>query len=444
MNLHQKGKDALSFANAFACRRYSLYECLNLKSAAVAAQNPLSMFGLMKLNPTASKSSRKEFRMHYCGNCKSLGRNYGQSIRLFNNYDITFLGEVLSGLKQEKDWQHHFSSYNCFSIPEEENIPLHLQYTATANVLLTEMKLEDNFVDSGGTTWLWKAIKTFFRKDFAKARAQSRNWGLCIEDLWRHFHEQNRREKQGRSSHLPFEQLRYFAAPTSAMTAMIFRFGGELMENHNIQEELHRLGAAFGELVYLLDALEDFDEDVKKSRFNAIRTAFHIDRLPPKITEEIIQLITEKKEQVNTQLMELPISSDLALRLSNRLNQNLDKRLIQACSIPQRTAVRRISIGWKEKWTHAIDLSNHLLFPEQGRLGFIQRWRIGLTLPLLTLLFMILPYSAWAQQGEGGDSNCGSLLLCLCLMSLCGGGREYVVDKDCCGNHIVRERTCCD
>ena len=113
------------------------------------------MYGLMKARACAlTAEERQPRRLHYCGTCQTLGRNYGAASRMLLNHDAVFLGELLTALSPDKpEWTRAFQSYNCFSLPQAGETPLSLEFAAAANILLVEFKVADQINDSSKRRW---------------------------------------------------------------------------------------------------------------------------------------------------------------------------------------------------------------------------------------------------------------------------------------------------
>lgn len=130
------------------------------------------MFGLMKPISNCKADSSNNFRAHYCGTCKSIGSLYGQKERLFVNYDVAFLGEIMTSIEKPdfkiNELSKPYRSLNCFSLPENEDIPLVLDYTATLNVILGVLKIDDNIQDERKLGFLWRFLKMNFSRSFKK------------------------------------------------------------------------------------------------------------------------------------------------------------------------------------------------------------------------------------------------------------------------------------
>src|SRR5687768_8705234 len=107
------------------------------------------MFGLMRAGKCGMSEEEKHFRrLNYCGTCKTIGSLYGAKARFLLNYDTVFLAEILSALSGEnaREWPQSYQSFNCLSLPKTD-LPASLQFAATTNVILTELKLADHIVD---------------------------------------------------------------------------------------------------------------------------------------------------------------------------------------------------------------------------------------------------------------------------------------------------------
>ena len=102
---------------------------------------------------------------------------------------------------------------------------------------------------------------------------------------------------------------------------------------------MNALGFAFGSLVYVLDALEDFEADTRKGDFNALRAAFSLPpeqgtaaptgsaALPEAARITVHAYLRELAEQAAAALHSLPIDAPQVRLLANRVRTNLNRRL---------------------------------------------------------------------------------------------------------------------
>jgi hypothetical protein len=313
------------------------------------------MFGLMKSCTCSQTTDQKELRrLHYCGTCKTIGSLYGQKSRILLNSDAVFLGEVLSAIsnsdKRLDQWGRAYQSYNCFSLPHNlEDMPLALQFAATAVLMIAEFKLADRIADSNRT--LWKIPQWFLSKSFRAASKRLKQWEFPLAELWQYSHLQGEREAElgrNRTSGAAGESLAYLAEPTAGATGLFFQQGARVVGNQKAQQAMHALGHAFGALVYLLDAFEDYQQDFRNQEFNALRAAYDLsgDRLAVQHREWVVQRLWEIAAEIESALYQLPIAATQAAHFTARLNANLSHRLSggrpglnRACRVSARPAM---------------------------------------------------------------------------------------------------------
>jgi hypothetical protein len=216
------------------------------------------MFGLMRFRKTCGQTPEtwKSWRLHYCGTCKAMGRVYGQASRLTLNHDTVFLAEVLTAIAPQRPvvWDRAMRSFHCFSLPEAaSSVPAALRYAAAATVALAEYKLRDKVEDS---RWrpCWSAARRWWSPRFRKACAELREFGFDPQALGDALALQ--RASELREDADP-------ALPTATAVSMFYSHGAGLTGRPEVRDTLGRFGAAFGSLIYWLDALEDQTSDAR-------------------------------------------------------------------------------------------------------------------------------------------------------------------------------------
>ncbi len=307
------------------------------------------MFGLMKPHHCCQTLAQKrDQRLHYCGTCKTLGRLYGQRTRLLLNYDTVFLAELLTSLSgnppQSANWNSAYQSKNCLRLPSPEEMPLSLQYAATANVVLTEFKLSDRINDSRQRRWM--AVKYFLDPPFRRAAAKLMEWHFPLAQLWHLETLQNEREASlsGSRCQQSGEQiLDHLAEPTADATAMFFDHGARLIGHENARPLMSKLGHQFGRLVYLLDAFEDYGEDAKRGEFNAFRTAYALTEPQLSFTQgkAIEALLIRIRKQIVLGFQAVPLAPEHAQLFAGRLQAALWDRLSKLAPIKEGKANKR-------------------------------------------------------------------------------------------------------
>lgn len=334
------------------------------------------MFGLMRPEKTCSTNRQQHteyyfHRRHYCGTCKAMGNEFGQSSRMLLNFDTVFLSEILSLLHQEdtKTWESNLTRVNtCFSMPKEE-VPFSLQYAATANMLLSELKFDDNIKDSKRLSW--RIANEYFSGSFKKAKVKFDDWGIDTQLIQEWIVEQANREATKKTFDDLQTGLQYYAAATAHITAIIFSEGSKRTKT---QADLYDLGYAFGELMYILDAFEDFEEDVFKGEFNPLAILMNAERtLNKSQLEQLRSIILEQQKSINTNFDTLPIEPTYIERYKSRLMSNLALRIYQDRIVPH-TFGEKVQL----RWQHAKDFADKITCQPQTWIRQINYYAIVL------------------------------------------------------------------
>lgn len=252
-----------------------------------------------------------------------MGTLYGQKTRPLLNFDTVFLSELLAALgnEQQSNWNENYQAKSCFQLPKnQEDMPLSLQFSATVNVLLAELKTEDNRQD--GANISAKVIQKIYSTAFQKAENQMKIWGLNTDLLWQEMQKQAEIERN-------FDKNTDFAAPTANMTALIFEKGAEVIGNEAAKSQMFAFGKAFGEIIYWLDALEDFEKDAKQNQFNAIQAKYSLKNatLSDYYSQLIIRMLWEKEREIHAIFQAMPLSPAMAKAFCGRFSLNLSAKL---------------------------------------------------------------------------------------------------------------------
>jgi hypothetical protein len=355
------------------------------------------MFGLMKARTCEMTTEQKELRrMHYCGTCKTLGRDYGAAARMLLNHDTVFLAELLTALSLGKpQWARAYQSYNCFALPRAgDETPLSLEFAAAANILLAEFKVADQIQDSSRRRW--RVMRRVFARPFRQASAKLAAWRFPLEDLWPLLKEQERREATAQPT------LEDLAAPTAQATALFFRHGAELLKlGEATRETMAELGGAFGRLVYTLDALEDYEKDAKRGEFNAFRAVYGwrdmaLSAAQRQVAENEIRCAgREIVELLGALPLDAAARDGFAARLESNLRPKLRRglpvlaRAKRACAANRETFAQRLA--------RALEIGRRMA--RQGAAS----WRSFLKYPLV-FATVALAAVVWPQQASQARS----------------------------------------
>ena len=217
---------------------------------------------------TADKPELKmrEFEVYsgyYCGVCKSIARRYGQIPIIVLSYDAAFLALLLGGLSGEADEP---TREHCIAHPAKKKTIVSnnaIDYAADVMLILAWYKLMDDAHDEGRlrAKAALKAFRRVFRK-LQRARPE-----LC-EKVDENLKALRRLEEQ------KCDSLDETAEAFAKIMEAIFE-EGPLPEGFKEQQVLRRIGYHLGKWIYLIDAIDDIDENIESGAYNPLLFRFH-------------------------------------------------------------------------------------------------------------------------------------------------------------------------
>ena len=246
------------------------------------------MFGYIVVNkPELKFREFGVYQSYYCGLCRALKEKYGRFGQMTLSYDMTFLAMLLTGLYEPETSE---STVRCITHPFEKHpvcMNVFTEYAADVNVLLSYYKCEDDWLDEH------KAGKYLFasllrKKNHRIAKEYPAKACKMAENLSR-LHEV---EKNG--------------GVTLDETAGLF---GEIMAELFVYKEdewadsLRRIGFFFGKFIYLMDAYDDIEADIKKKCYNPFAPRFKEEGFE----EEVKLVLTMMMAECSREFEKLPI-----------------------------------------------------------------------------------------------------------------------------------------
>lgn len=211
------------------------------------------MFGYVIINKGDMKFKEFDiYHAYYCGLCRKLKEKYGLPGQMTLSYDMTFVIMLLSGLYEPETMT---DSCKCIAHPFERHmtkINEFTEYAADMNILLSYYKCKDDWADER------KYSKRMYAGLLEKAYHQvERKYGCkvrCIETLMRQITE---KEKEGSSD-------------IDEMSRLFGEIMAEIMvyKKDEWRENLYGLGLYLGKFIYLCDAYEDIEKDLKDGNYN--------------------------------------------------------------------------------------------------------------------------------------------------------------------------------
>lgn len=198
------------------------------------------------------------YKALYCGLCKSIGRSCGQTARFGLSYDMTFLSALLHNIKNtDVTIEKQRCAANIFTrrpMALDDGIT---KTVACLNTLLTYYKLTDDILDEHKG----RISRAFFKRGYKKAKALHPDAAGIVKARMAELFEL---EKAGCAS------LDMAADPFGLMIADLSDYClGESATGYT-----RKLFYGVGKWVYLIDALDDYDKDVKKKNYNPFVSAY--------------------------------------------------------------------------------------------------------------------------------------------------------------------------
>lgn len=223
----------------------------------------MSVFGYVKPDiPELKVKDNELYKATYCGLCKAMGKCTGCMSRLTLNYDFVFLALVRMVLENVKG---NVRMRRCMLHPLKKRPVLDannsLEYSSKASAILTRLKLKDNINDSHGFSRLKAKIAAtvslFFKKTDKNLLSLEEKVGECIDKLSAY-------EKENGDS------VDAAADIFGELLAEVASFGLD-GANYRIAYDI---GRHLGRWIYVIDACDDFSDDIKNNSFNPIVNAF--------------------------------------------------------------------------------------------------------------------------------------------------------------------------
>ncbi len=218
------------------------------------------MFGYVKTDiPNMYVKDTVLYKAMYCGLCKSIGKTCGQKGRLVLNYDLTFLSVLLHNLCDidVKITRQHCVIHRIKKRPIASSDEI-TQRIASLNVILAYYKLNDDVMDNNKG----RAKRSFFKSCYLKAKKREPKLDLIVK---------NRYDELLQYERLNCNSIDISADPFGNMMKDVVI---ELMGEEKSTTEIKELSYYLGKWVYLIDALDDFDKDIKKKNFNVFVNSY--------------------------------------------------------------------------------------------------------------------------------------------------------------------------
>lgn len=217
------------------------------------------MFGYITIyKPELKIKDYYQYKAYYCGLCECLRTKYGLTGQMTLSYDMTFIVILLSSLYEKEPACH---TRRCRVHPIKK-IPMlwneFTDYGAEINIILTYYHLIDDWKDDksvsslAGVRLLHKKAQTIIEKYPRQCRVIKN----CLKRLSRY-------EKEN-------------SVKIDEVAGCFGELMGELFvyQKDQWEDKLRKFGFFLGKFIYLMDAYEDLEEDIKNHNYNPFKELY--------------------------------------------------------------------------------------------------------------------------------------------------------------------------
>lgn len=215
------------------------------------------MFGYVTANkPELKMKDFYKYKAYYCGLCSVLRERYGVRGQMTLTYDMTFLVILLTSL-YEPDTAHEKKRCAVHPVKRHEILRNEVSaYAADMNIVLAYHHFADDWKDDRSKAGL-AGLHTY-RNLYLEVQKKYPEKCRVIQSCLARLH-------------------RYERAGETNVDAVSACFGSLMAELFAYREDvwtktLRKMGFYLGKYIYILDAFDDLEEDVREGKYNPLVT----------------------------------------------------------------------------------------------------------------------------------------------------------------------------
>lgn len=217
------------------------------------------MFGYLYVNkPELKIREYDEYHACYCGVCRELKHISGLKGQVTVSYDSTFLTLLLTGL-YEPDCRK--INKRCIACPFRKNmsfVNIYSEYGAMMNFFLTYYKCIDDWNDDR------KLLKFIYArlisKEIKKVRTKYSSKCAVIEEQLKKLKDYEKTESR---------DIDAVSGCFGHVMEEIFNYSYDIWNN-----PLRKMGFYLGKYIYIMDAYEDVEADIKAGNYNVLKDKY--------------------------------------------------------------------------------------------------------------------------------------------------------------------------
>ncbi len=221
------------------------------------------MFGYVKTDmPNMYVKDTILYKAMYCGLCKGIGKACGQKGRFTLTYDLAFLSVLLHNLKnidvkiEKQRCILHTIRKRPIAVTDKLT-----ERIGALNVILAHYKLNDDIIDNGKG----RLKRAFLKGNYNKAKVAEPELDAIVNKYY------------GELRALELKKCDSIDMVSDPFGNIISEVVNALLEETG-SEDVNCLSYNLGKWIYLIDALDDFEKDIKAKTYNVFACIY------PKIT----------------------------------------------------------------------------------------------------------------------------------------------------------------
>ncbi|MGB4984452.1 MAG: DUF5685 family protein [Erysipelotrichaceae bacterium] len=217
------------------------------------------MFGYVVVNKPDLKFKEFDvYQSYYCGLCKTLKNNYGVKGQLTLNYDLNFLVILLSSLYEPNEETFKES---CIVHPLKKHLKIvneFSNYAADFTIVLSYFKCLDDYMDENKL--IEKTFMQLLKKHYLNIE---KKYPIKVQLIKDNLMKINQYEKENN------QNIDEVANLFGEIMGTIFNYQNDIFSTY-----LYNLGFYLGKFIYLIDAYEDVEKDIKNKNYNLFKEQY--------------------------------------------------------------------------------------------------------------------------------------------------------------------------
>lgn len=236
------------------------------------------MFGYIITNPNELKiKDYQVYRSFYCGLCQSLKREHGWLGQCSISYDLTFVFILLTALYEQRC---NKKECTCIAHPFKKHCaltnPLSV-YCADINLLLTYYKCTDDWKDEKKISRLFYSL--LLKNKIKKLNQKYPEKSFLIKENLHAIHACEKRNER---------DLDLVSGFFGKLMADILAF-----KNDEWTDTLREMGFYLGKFIYLMDAYDDINHDLKEENYNPFLFIYHSSEFEEQANKILTMMISK-------------------------------------------------------------------------------------------------------------------------------------------------------